>query len=133
MKGVHGKCKLETHASCSVCKKPGSIKGDVRKNYPLRNGRKCFFLTSPFIEPGARFIRRTAGQRTIGGAGVASDHLPTKTRKMVTRSSGSSAAITGEPGRLAPQLFAALPGTKNIRCGCQLISLSLRYCCFDIM
>src|SRR5258706_900986 len=69
----------------------------------------------------------------IGGAGVPSDHLPTQTRKIVTRSSGSFAAITGEPGRLPPQIFAASPATKNIRCGFQLMPWSPRYGCFDNM
>src|SRR5690242_17284837 len=41
--------------------------------------------------------------------------------------------MTGEPGRSAPQLFAASPGTKNIRCGCQLLPRSFKYCCFDSM
>src|SRR5579872_2387673 len=72
-------------------------------------------------------------EMSLGGAGVPSDHLPTQTRKIVTRSSGSSAAITGEPGRSAPQLFAASPETKNIRCGCQLMPRSFKYCCFDSM
>jgi pimeloyl-ACP methyl ester carboxylesterase len=87
-------------------------------------------LQSPVVEPilasnGGRLSRnrdvpslinlrrdtpQASRQCPIGGAGVPSDHLPTKTMKMVIRSSGSSAAMTGEPGRLAPQLFAALPG-----------------------
>jgi hypothetical protein len=69
----------------------------------------------------------------MDGPGVPSDQVPDKTIKTVTRSSGSSPAITGEPGRLAPQLFTALPETKNMRWGCQLMSSSLRYCCFAIM
>src|ERR1700722_3971385 len=72
-------------------------------------------------------------QCIVDGPGVPSDQVPAKTMKTVTRSSGSSAAITGEPGRLAPQLFTASPETKNIRCGCQLMSWSFRYCCLDIM
>ena len=60
-------------------------------------------------------------QCAIGGAGVPSDHAPTGTIIMVTRSSGSSDARTGEPGRSAPQLFAASPEMKNIRCGCQFM------------
>ena len=31
------------------------------------------------------------------------------------------------------QRFAASPAAKNITCGCQLMSWSPRYCCFDIM
>ena len=62
-----------------------------------------------------RRILRIPGQCAACGAGVPSDHLPTQTIIIVARSSGSSAAITGEPGRSAPQLFAALPATKNIR------------------
>jgi hypothetical protein len=46
-------------------------------------------------------------QCIVDSPGVPSDHVPTKTIKTVTRSSGSFAAITGEPGRLAPQLFPA--------------------------
>ena len=65
--------------------------------------------------------RSNWSQSPIGGASVPSDHLPTQTMKIVTRSSGSFAAMTGEPGRLAPQLFAASPETKNIRWGCQLM------------
>src|SRR5690242_1205654 len=63
-----------------------------------------------------------------------SDHLPTHTIMIVARSSGSGPAITGESFASAPQLFASSPPlTKNIRCGCQLLPLSFRYCCFDIM
>src|ERR1700733_10642481 len=72
-------------------------------------------------------------QCIVDGPGVPSDQVPAKTMKTFTRSSGSFPAITGEPGRLAPQLFTASPETKNMRCGCQLMSSSLRYCCFDIM
>lgn len=50
-----------------------------------------------------------AGQCDMGGPGVPSDHSPVKTKKVVTRCSGSYAAITGEPGRFAPQLFSASP------------------------
>src|SRR6201997_5321148 len=76
---------------------------------------------------------RVADQCTIGGPGVPSDHSSAKTKKVVTRCSGSYADITGEPGRLAPQLFSASPEAKNITCGCQLLPSSFRYCCFDIM
>src|SRR5882757_501095 len=60
-------------------------------------------------------------QCIVDGPGVPSDQVPAKTMKTVTRSSGSFAAITGEPGRLAPQLFAASPETKNMTWGCQLL------------
>ena len=53
-------------------------------------------------------------QCAIGGAGVPSDQVPTQTMKIVALSSRSFAAIIGEPCKLAPQLFAASPGTKNI-------------------
>ena len=53
-------------------------------------------------------------QCIVDGPGVPSDQVPAKTMKMVTRSSGSTPAITGEPGRLAPQLFTASPETKNM-------------------
>jgi hypothetical protein len=36
--------------NCRSYRNIGSIKGDVRKNLP-GNREKCFFLTSPFIEP----------------------------------------------------------------------------------
>src|SRR5579864_7137003 len=71
-------------------------------------------------------------QCTVGPV-VPSDQVPAKNMKMVTRSCGSFEAITGEPGRLAPQLFTASPETKNMRWGCQCMSSSLRYCCFAIM
>jgi hypothetical protein len=72
-------------------------------------------------------------QCIVDGPGVPSDHVPTKTMKTVTRASGSLPAITGEPGRLAPQLFAASPETKNITWGCQFMPSSVKYCCFPIM
>ena len=56
-------------------------------------------------------------QCIVDGPGVPSDQVPAKTMKTVTLSSGSSPAITGEPGRLAPQLFTASPETKNIDMG----------------
>jgi len=52
-----------------------------------------------------------AGQCSLGGPGVPSDHWSAKTKKVVTLCSGSYADITGEPGRLAPQLFSASPET----------------------
>jgi len=58
---------------------------------------------------------------------------PFQMRKMVACSSGSFAAIGGEPGRLAPQLVAASPGTKSTRCGCQCLASALRYWCFDVL
>src|SRR5580704_13040016 len=51
----------------------------------------------------------------------------------VIRSSGSLAAITGEAARSAPQLLAASPGINHMRCGCQFLASSFKYCCFDIM
>ena len=51
-----------------------------------------------------------AGQCSIGGAGIPSDQSCTTTMKVVTRDCGSFAAIIGEPGRFAPQFFAASPG-----------------------
>ena len=73
-----------------------------------------------FASDGAPDARRppqglTWRQCSVGGAGDPSDQLPTKTMRIVARSSGSFAAIIGEPGRSAPQLFAASPETKNIR------------------
>jgi hypothetical protein len=56
-------------------------------------------------------------QCIVDGPGVPSDQVPAKTMKTVTLSSGSFPAITGEPGRLAPQLFTASPETKNMRWG----------------
>src|SRR5271156_1203965 len=50
-----------------------------------------------------------AGQCSIGGPGVPADQWRTTTMKVVTRACGSFDAITGEPGRFAPQLFAASP------------------------
>src|SRR5262249_28739997 len=49
---------------------------------------------------------RIGDQCTIGGPGVPSDHSSATMKKVVTRCSWSYAAITGEPGRLAPQLFS---------------------------
>ena len=51
------------------------------------------------------------------------DHLLSGIMKIVIRSSGSSAAMIGDPGRLAPQLLSGTPATKNIRCGCQALPL----------
>lgn len=82
------------------------------------------------ISAGKVAMRR---QCSITGAGDPSVQLPTQTIKIVTRSSGSFAAIIGEPGWSAPQLSAAEPETKNIKCGCQFMPRSFKYCCFDIM
>src|SRR5260221_13369870 len=57
----------------------------------------------------------SCGQCAVDGPGVPSDHSLAKTMKMVTRCSGLLAAIIGEPGRLAPQLFSASPATRNSR------------------
>ena len=67
------------------------------------------------------------------GAGVPSDQWSTQTIMIVIRSSGSLAAITGEAARSAPQLLAASPGINHMRCGCQFLASSFKYCCFDIM
>ena len=77
-----------------------------------------------------RLLRRTDRHEItdqFSGAGVPSDHVATQIMKIVAPSSGSFAAITGELGRFAPQFFSASPGTKNIRCGCQLSASSVRY------
>src|SRR5580658_6980875 len=78
-------------------------------------------------------VEASSGQCIPTGAIVPSDHLSANTNKIVTRSSGSFAAITDVLGRSTPQLFDASPATKNITCECQLLSSSPRYCCFDIM
>ena len=57
---------------------------------------------------------------------VPSDHVATGTIKTVIRSGPSSSARIGEPGRFAPQAAASPGGRKNIRCGCQRPSRSLK-------
>ena len=69
---------------------------------------QLIILTSTLYPTGRRV------QCVAGGPGVPSDHLSARIMKIVTRSSGSSAAITGEPGRLAPQLSAVLPGKNHM-------------------
>ena len=64
---------------------------------------------------------------------VPSDHLPTGIINTVIRSGTSWSARMGEPGRSAPQAAASVGGRKNIRCGCQRPSRSLKWACFDIM
>ncbi len=66
------------------------------------------------------------------GAAVPSDHLVTGTRNMVIPSVPLN-AITGEPGKPAPQAAGSVRGAKNIRWGCQCPSLSLKYPCLDSM
>ena len=56
-------------------------------------------------------LRFDLSQCVMDGPGVPSDQAPATTMKIVARSSGSFAAITGEPGRFAPQLLAAFPET----------------------
>ena len=51
-----------------------------------------------------------------------SDHLSARTNRIVTRSSGSFATMTGELGSSAAQLFVMSPGEKNIACECQTLS-----------
>lgn len=74
-------------------------------------------LGRKWSEPQYALLQKGQSDETnyFDGAGDPSDQLPVQTMKIVARSSGSSAAITGEPGRSAPQLFAASPATKNIR------------------
>src|ERR1700740_1045913 len=66
---------------------------------------------------------RIAAQCTIDGPGVPSDHSPAKTMKMVTRASGLSTAIIGEPGRLAPQLFELCPKISRMDYSPSLVSM----------
>src|SRR5215469_16383369 len=76
------------------------------------------------LESFARVSRKHIQQREI--------YLPIQTMKITARSSGPLAAMTGEPARSPPQLSTASPGIK-MRCGCQRLPWSLRYCCFDTM
>lgn len=63
-----------------------------------------------------------------------SDHLGTGITKTVCRSGASlNAMTTGEPGKPAPQLAGSMSGTKNIRCGRQCPSRSLKYPSLDSM
>jgi hypothetical protein len=100
----------------------------ARKRRSVVGVRKAS-ITGPPLPP-----QRIAVQCTIGGAGVPSDHLPTQTMRIVTRSSGSSAAITGEPGRSAPQLFAASARHKKhqmgmpVQAACRLSTAASRAC-----
>ena len=71
--------------------------------------------------------------RAFGGAAVPSDHLSAITKRIVTRSCGSVPTITGELGSSAAQAFVMSPGEKNMACGCQHLTPSFKYCCFDIM
>ena len=74
---------------------------------PVRKGFRAIDMFPPSCrEPGAASV---AGQCSIGGPGVPSDQWCTTTKKVVSRACGSFAAITGEPGRFAPQLFATSP------------------------
>jgi hypothetical protein len=66
-------------------------------------------------------------------AGVPSDHLSARTNRIVTRSSGSLATMTGELGSSVAQLLVMSPGEKNMACECQTLSRSFNYCCLDIM
>lgn len=101
--------------------------------FPYREGMEVHF--TPETEKKLNDLAAQTGRATADllVQDVIEDHLPTQTTKTVTRSSGSFAAITGAPLRLAPQFFIASPATKNTTCGCQLIRSSLKYCCFDIM
>jgi hypothetical protein len=77
---------------------------DPRKNALLKEGNK-----SDKIDARKLADLLVAGQCSIGGPGVPSDQCCTTTMKVVSRACGSFAAITGEPGRFAPQLFATSP------------------------
>jgi len=48
------------------------------------------------------------------GAGVPSDHSTTQTMKIVAPSSGSLAAITGEPGNSRPSFSSHRPEQKTL-------------------
>jgi hypothetical protein len=86
-------------------------------NLPADGLRIRSRLSTP-ISSGACNAMRTStnsseGQRAIAGAGVPSDHVPTQTMRIVNRSSGSSAAMTGEPGRLPPSSSPRGPEQKT--------------------
>src|SRR4030095_10519878 len=66
-------------------------------------------------------------------AGVPSDHCSTGSRKTVKCSASLRKPITGEPTKPAPQFLGSGSDRKNIKCGRQCPSRSLRYPCFDIM
>jgi hypothetical protein len=59
--------------------------------------------------------------------GQESDHFGSGIRNKVCRSGVSvNATTTGEPGKPAPQLAGSVSGTKNIKCGRQCPSPSLK-------
>src|SRR5580692_5328436 len=68
---------------------------------------------SGFFDSFGSLVKANCRQCIVDGPGVPSDQVPAKTMKTVTRSSGSSPAITGEPGRLAPQLSSSGHATQG--------------------
>src|ERR1700742_840037 len=77
-------------------------------------------------------IGATVNQCVFGEA-VPSDHLSARTKRIVTRSSGSVTIMTGEFGASAAQLFVMSPGEKNIVWESQCLPWSFKYCSFDII
>ena len=108
----------------------GSSASSTRKR--LRRGRGLHELD---WDGSVRSTTNRNRQSTVSsyGGNPRSDHFETGTRNTVTRSVASGAPIIGDPGTSAPQAFASVSGTKNIKCGCQRPSRSLRWPSFDIM
>jgi hypothetical protein len=77
--------------------------------FPVFAGRSAYFSEKRTPASGER------SRPFYFEAGVPSDHLGTTTMKTVTRSCASLTEISGEAGRLAPQVFSASPETNNIR------------------
>jgi len=82
--------------------------------------RQCEYEKAGPSAPCAKSGRTPVGMTVNGmclpnhgmfdGAAEPSDHLSAITNRIVTRSSGSTANMTGELGSLAAQLFVMLPG-----------------------
>ena len=91
----------------------GSHCGECRKSVHAPFPPRCDGFPSwpASQEMGHPYGRFDLSQCVMDGPGVPSDQAPATTMKIVARSSGSFAAITGEPGRFAPQLLAASPET----------------------
>jgi len=70
--------------------------------------------------------RRGVSCHIFIGPGVPSDQLGTGAMNTVTGSRSPPPAIMGTPGRFAPHAAASVWGRKNIRCGCQWPSASLK-------
>ena len=76
---------------------------------------------------------RTAGQFSPAGAGVPSDHFPPRPSRWSPALQDRWPRLSVYPAGRLPNFSRRRPKRRRIKCGCQLLPRSFRYCCLDIM